>query len=333
VIEAASGKEALDLAAQHKPAMILLDVNLPDMTGFEVCRAIREDPSIAFTTILHISASSVHAQHQVEGLDSGADGYIVEPVEPAILIATVNAFMRTRLAEEALRKSAEEQRWFAYRVGHDLSEPLRTIAAYSTLLKQRIDGLVDPEALKFLDFIAHGAVKIRSFMDGLLQYTQADGADSQPKSLNCNEVLSRVEANLDSAVKDSGAIITHDPLPVVHANEQLEHVFQNLIGNAIKYHRPGVTPEIHVSASATENGWLFSVSDNGLGVDKQYHNEIFEIFQRLSGQDIPGNGIGLALSKKIVEAHGGKIWVESESARGSVFFFRIPASAAISAKT
>src|ERR1700722_6741538 len=125
VIEAGSGGETMEMVQQNRPALILLDVNLPDMTGFEVCKRLRGNPQTAATTILHISASSILTQHQVSGLESGADGYLVEPVEPAVLLATVHAFLRARRAEEEMRKSNEELRWLAYRVGHALNEPLR----------------------------------------------------------------------------------------------------------------------------------------------------------------------------------------------------------------
>jgi light-regulated signal transduction histidine kinase (bacteriophytochrome) len=295
------------------------------MTGFEVCKAIRNTPAIASTTILHISASSVLTKHQVYGLNSGADGYIVEPVEPSILVATVNAFIRARRAEEASRKAAEELRWFSYRVGHDLSGPLRTITAYAELLKRKLDAGNDPQALKYLDFIATGAVRMRSFMDGLLHYTQWAGGESPMNTFSSEDLLARSIANLDSAVQENGVVITHDPLPSVVASEQLEHVFQNLISNAIKYRKTDVSPRIHVSASEQGNCWLFSVKDNGIGIDPQYHESVFEIFQRLHSQDVPGNGIGLALSKKIIEAHGGTIWVESVPNEGSTFYFRLPA--------
>ena len=247
VIEAGSGGETLEMVQQNRPALILLDVNLPDMTGFEVCKRLRDNPQTAATTILHISASSILTQHQVSGLDSGADGYLVEPVEPAVLLATVHAFLRARRAEEEMRKSNEELRWFAYRVGHDLNEPLRTITSYAQLLKLRLGPDQEPEVLKFLDFIAGGAIKIRFFMDGLIQYSQAASGERQIGPLECEALLGRVLANLDSSIRESGARITHEPLPAIVADEQLEYVFQNLIGNAIKYRRQGIPPAIHIS--------------------------------------------------------------------------------------
>jgi signal transduction histidine kinase len=328
VVEAGTGQEAIDLAERHKPLLTLLEVNLPDLHGFEVCRRLRNNPETAALTIVHISASSIMGKHQARGLDSGADGYIVEPVEPEVLVATLNAFIRARRAEEALRKSNEELRWFSYRVGHDLNEPLRTMAVYGHLLKAQIG--TDPAQSELLDFISEATDRMRTLLDGLMKYAESTSSE-QPEvvELDLEEVLSEVIADLDAAIESSGTRITHDPLPVITGSEQLEHVFQNLIANAIKYSRPGAPPEIHVSALREQAGreqaaWVFSVRDNGVGIEQRSFAAIFDIFKRLHGREIPGTGIGLAIARRIVEAHGGSIWVESEPGVGSVFFFRIP---------
>jgi chemotaxis family two-component system sensor kinase Cph1 len=146
-------------------------------------------------------------------------------------------------------------------------------------------------------------------------------------------MLARVVANLDALVQESGARITVDLLPVVSADMRLENVFQNLVSNAIKYRKPGVAPEIRVSAKQMDGCWMFSVQDNGVGIEPEFRDSVFEIFRRLHGQDIPGNGLGLALSRKIVEAHGGRIWVDSERGEGSTFHFTLPAGAAVAIGT
>jgi signal transduction histidine kinase len=322
VVEAGTGQEALVLAERHKPILTLLDVNLPDVHGFEVCRRLRSNPETAALTIVHISSSSVMGKHQARGLDSGADGYIVEPVDPEVLVATLNAFIRARRAEEALRKSNEELRWFSYRVGHDLNEPLRTIAVYGHLLKAQIG--TDPATSELLDFISEATDRMRNLLDGLLQYAESTSNERPGVTVDLEAVLSRVIGGLDAAIESSGARITHDPLPAVTGSPQLEHVFQNLIANAIKYSRPGVPPEIHVSAVREPAAWVFSVKDNGMGIEGRSFGVIFDIFKRLHGREIPGTGIGLAIARRIVEAQGGAIWVESEPGVGSVFFFRIP---------
>lgn len=331
VLEASSGKEALDIVQRNRPSLVLLDVNLPDMSGIEVCRKIRENPQTATTTVLHISASNVLTQHQVLGLESGADGYIVEPVEPAVLVATVNAFLRARRAEDALLRSTEELRWFSYRVAHDLREPLRTISVYAELLGQ--DCLSeDIRSRKYLEFITRASGRMSDFIEGLLRYSQASEIRGEVTTWEGESMIARVMANLDAAIRESAARITWDPLPLISADVRLEYVFQNLISNAIKYRRPDVAPEIHVSARQSDANWLFAVGDNGIGIEPAYLDKVFEMFSRLHGHDIAGSGIGLALSRKIVEAHGGRIWAESEPGVGSTFLFTIPQKAAAAAR-
>lgn len=322
VVESGTGQETLAAIGLYEPDLILLDVNLPDMSGMEVCRQIRDDPQTATVTIVHISASSVLVQHQVSGLDSGADGYLIEPIEPAVLLATVRAFLRARRAEEGMRRSNEELRWFAQRVGHDLNEPLRTLTAYSQLLQRQTYH--DPESTAALAFIVEGATKMRLFVDGLLQYSLASTDKPNMQEVDTGQMIHRVMDSLDTIIHESGASITSDELPVIVGSPQLEQVFQNLISNAIKYHKPGVAPEINISARQEDGAWVFSVTDNGIGIAPEDRERIFQIFRRLHGHEIPGNGIGLALVRKIVDAHGGEIWVESEEGRGSVFSIRLP---------
>jgi light-regulated signal transduction histidine kinase (bacteriophytochrome) len=205
-----------------------------------------------------------------------------------------------------------------------MNEPLRTITAYAQLVKARLHDKENPETLSLLNAIAEGALKIRSFMDALLQYSQAAAGISKNEPVDCEKMLSNVRASLDSAITDSGAVITHDPLPTVIANEQLECVFQNLLSNAIKYAKPEEAPEIEVSARQDSKGWIFSVRDNGIGIAPEYLDKVFDIFNRLHGPEIPGNGMGLALARRIVEGLGGRIWVESKVDSGSTFFLTVP---------
>jgi light-regulated signal transduction histidine kinase (bacteriophytochrome) len=273
---------------------------------------------------VHMSASSIQTQHQVTGLDSGADGYIVEPVDAEVLLATVNAFLRARRAEEALRKTTEELRWFSYRVAHDLNEPLRTITVYAQMLKRVEAGSGDAERARCLNFIEDAAVRMRSFMDGLLDYSQATAGQTESSTIDCNALLDRVIENMDAAIKESGAQISRDGLPVVLADARIEFVFQNLLSNAIKYRREGTRPEISLSAKRDGDFWVFSIRDNGIGIAHEYLDGVFGVFKRLHGPEIAGNGIGLALCRKVIEAQGGTIWVESEAGAGSTFYFSLP---------
>ena len=326
VLEATNGAGALQVLAELKPPLVLLDVNLPDMSGFEVCKRIRATPTLASTTVVHISASSSQSQHQVYGLDSGADSYMVEPVDPEVLIATIKAFLRARQAEDALRRSNEDLGRFSYTVAHELSEPLRTINVHAQLLERRLGPELTGELAESFRFITQGADRMRSFIDDLLRYSHVTHHSGlNVADIDIDTLLTQALFNLQGVIQARGARITHDPLPSITADTRIEHVLQNLISNAIKYSRPGVTPEVHISAHEQHGTWVFSVRDNGIGIESQYKDGIFQVFRRLHSRDVPGHGIGLALAQKIVEAHGGKIWVESELGVGSTFYFTIPA--------
>jgi two-component system, sensor histidine kinase and response regulator len=324
VLEASTGTQTLKLASEHRPAVVLLDVNLPDMHGFEVCRRMRTDPALAATTILHISASSVQEETMVRGLNTGADGYLVEPLDPAVLIATIKAYLRVRQAEISLRRSNEDLERFAYRVTHELNEPLRTITMHAKLLEQRLTGTLAPEEARSFQFVQEGAQRMRAFIDDLLRYSQSTHAGSDVRPLDLETLLAGAMSSLSASIDESNAKITHDPLPVLVTDSRMENVLQNLISNAIKYARKDVPPEIHVSARAEGDRWVLSVRDNGIGIAPQYQKSIFQVFHRLHGKDVPGTGIGLALVQKIVETNAGNIWLDSTPGAGSTFYFTIP---------
>ncbi len=324
VIEAASGNQTLELVSERKPALVLLDVNLPDMNGIEVCRRIRENPKTVGTTIVHISATYTESQHQVHGLDNGADSYLVEPVDPPVLIATVRAFLRMRRAEERLRRSNEDLERFAYTVVHELNEPLRTITSHAQLLERRMDGRLDQGEADSFGFVMGGAQRMRSFIEDLLRYSQATNSGVDVRMFDMEALVSQVVLNLDTVIRASGARVVYDSLPTILADARIEHVLQNLIGNSIKYRRPDAAPEIHISAAQQHGVWVFAVRDNGIGIQDEYKERIFQLFRRLHGRDVPGHGIGLTLCQKIVEANGGNMWVESEPGQGSTFYFTLP---------
>jgi light-regulated signal transduction histidine kinase (bacteriophytochrome) len=215
---------------------------------------------------------------------------------------------------------------------HDLQEPLRMVASYTQLLSRRYKGRLDADADEFIAFAVDGANRMQSLIQDLLAYSRVGTKGRELVESSSEEALERALVNLRSAIEESGALVTHDPLPAVMADgRQLVQLFQNLVGNAIKYQNPGV-PRIHVSA--VQNGgkkWVFSVKDNGLGIDAQYFEKIFGMFQRLhKREEFAGTGIGLAICKKIVERHGGGISVESQPGQGSTFRFALAGSEGIS---
>jgi PAS domain S-box-containing protein len=230
-----------------------------------------------------------------------------------------------KLKMEELRRSNEELEQFAYVSSHDLQEPLRMISSYLQLLQRRYQGKLDEKADKYIYFAVDGAVRMQTLINDLLELSRVATRAREPEPTNSELVLDQVLSSLDLYIKQNRATITHDSLPEVIADStQLGQLFQNLIANGIKFHSEK-PPEIYVSAEKKANEWLFSVKDNGIGIDPQYFEKIFEVFKRLhKKENYPGTGIGLAICKKIVERHGGCIWVESEVGKGATFYFTLP---------
>jgi PAS domain S-box-containing protein len=229
-----------------------------------------------------------------------------------------------RYAAELARSNTDLEQ-FAYVASHDLQEPLRMVQSYVQLLARRYKGKLDSDADDFIYYAVDGVTRMHELIEGLLAYSRVSTRGKEFEAIECEVVLDRVLANLQIAVEDSGAVVTHDPLPRVIADElQLTQVFQNLIANAIKF-RGEESPRVHVSAEEREKEWVFSVRDNGIGFEPEHAERIFVIFQRLHcEEEYAGTGIGLALCRKIVERHGGHIWVESQPEAGSTFYFSIP---------
>jgi signal transduction histidine kinase len=228
------------------------------------------------------------------------------------------------LNEELIRSNADLQQ-FAYVASHDLQEPLRMVASYTQLLAKRYKGKLDADADDFIGYAVDGATRMQRLINDLLTYSRVTSQGREFEQVDCDLLLDSVLSTLRLTIEENLAVVTHDALPKVTADGgQLGQLFQNLVSNAIKFHG-AEPPRVHVSAERQNNQWLFSVRDNGIGVDPQYVDRIFVIFQRLHDrEEYPGTGIGLALCKKIVERHGGHIWVESQPGRGATFLFTIP---------
>ena len=233
---------------------------------------------------------------------------------------------KLRSTAEELKRSNDELQQFAYVASHDLQEPLRMVASYTQLLAKRYRGHLDSDADEFISYAVDGCNRMQGLIHDLLSYSRMGTPRNKLRDISTEIALAEALETLQTIIHESGALVTHDPLPTLTVDDgQLAQVFQNLIANAIKYHGPDV-PHVHVSA--TRNGgneWTFSIRDNGLGIDSQYFERIFVIFQRLHGrEEFEGTGIGLAICKKILERLGGRIWVESQLGKGSTFYFALP---------
>lgn len=224
---------------------------------------------------------------------------------------------------EQLILSYKELEQFAYVASHDLQEPLRTISNYVGLLEKKYKGKSDEDSDQYLEFILKATVRMQTLIKDLLDYSRI-GHDKTLRVIDCNKLLNEVLNDLETSIKESHATIYSENLPVIKAFPDIKSLFQNLISNAIKFRKKDVAPVINISAQSRENEWLFIIKDNGIGIPKNFHERIFTIFQKLHSQkQYPGTGIGLAHCKKIVELHGGKIWIESEAENGSAFYFTI----------
>jgi len=234
------------------------------------------------------------------------------------------AFQELEHKTRELTRSNEELQQFAYVASHDLQEPLRMISSYTQLLGRRYGDRLDGDAKEFMAYIVDGAARMKQLIEDLLAYSRVGTRAKEFQEVDSGASLARALSNLRASQEASGAVITHDPMPHVLADgAQLAQIFQNLIGNAIKF-RGAEPPRIHVGAQTTDTVCVFTVKDNGIGLDTQYAERIFMMFQRLHNKtEYPGTGIGLAIVKKIVERHGGRIWVESEPGKGAQFGFTI----------
>jgi len=256
----------------------------------------------------------------------------LESAEGILITATIRDITERKKSEELvktvgeLKRSNEELQQFAYFASHDLQEPLRMVSSYTQLLAKRYKGRLDADADEFIGYAVDGCNRMQRLIRDLLSFSRAGASGKAFQDISTENALNEGLKNLRTVIEESGAIVSHDLLPAITTDgTQLAQIFQNLVGNAIKY-RSAAVP--HVNVSATKNGgkeWIFSVRDNGMGIDPQYFERIFVLFQRLHGQkEFQGTGIGLAICKKIVEGLGGRIWVESQLGKGSTFYFALP---------
>ena len=351
---ARSGEEALELLAVQPVDCILLDLMMPGIGGRETCKRIKSAKVMRDIPIVMLTAVEDRDAMLLE-LSAGADDYIAKSSDLELLRARVLAQIRRKqfqdenriIREHLLRKEKEEAerhsevlevraaelkrsnddlQQFAYIAAHDLQEPLRVISSFTQLLAQRYKGRLDSDADEFIGFAVDGAHRMQALIQSVLAYCRVGTADKEFRAVSSEVALKQALDNLRNAIADSAGVVTHDPLPTISADSvRLAQLFQNIVGNAIKY-RGEEPPRVHVSAMKNGSGeWIFSIRDNGLGIDSQYFDKIFLMFQRLHGRgEFSGMGIGLTVCKKIAERHGGRMWVESVPGQGSTFYIALP---------
>jgi signal transduction histidine kinase len=343
VIEADTGGRALEIAAE-RPDLILLDVKLPDIDGFEVCRRLKSDPATGVIPVLHLSATFLDPDSQVRGLECGADGYLTYPLEPPVLVATIRAHLRARRAEEEVRQLNErlEQRVakrtaqleatnqeleaFSYSVSHDLRAPLRGIDGFSQALLEDYAEVLDESGRTYLRRIREGANRMGELIEDLLNLSRLSTGQMVRRRVDLSGLVEGVIDNLRAAEPERAVDARIDPGVVVQGDRRLlKTAVENLVDNAWKFTRKKERPRIEFGAREADDEIICYLRDNGAGFDMRYGDKLFVAFQRLHEPGaFEGSGIGLAIVKRIVSRHGGRVWAEGEAQKGASFYFALP---------
>jgi len=333
------GKQALVAASSEPPDLILLDIMMPNLNGHEVCQLLKNRPQTKDIPVVFLSAIRDSAE-TIKSFEVGGNDYISKPFHVREVLARIEnqialSNQKRKLAEQyrqleeinqKLARLNRELEQFSLIVAHDLQQPLTCLIAFYQLLLVECGDRLNESEKTYVEGIGEAALRMQHLIRDLLTYCRCDISEIPLQLTDCNRVVEQVLRDLQPEREATHAAVTSDLLPAIIAEPtQLGQVFQNLIGNAIKYRRDEVAPQIHIAASEEGEDWIFCLSDNGIGVPETSRDRIFKIFTRLhANQKYPGTGIGLSICKKIIESYGGKIWVESEVGVGSQFYFSIP---------
>lgn len=333
-----SGKEALRLLLKEKIHLVILDVNMPGLDGFETAKLIRERDVLAELPIIFVSAYDVSATELERGYKLGAVDYIHTPIHPAVLQARVSTFVALQMKTEQLqatnahlRTVNDQMNAFVYSISHDLRAPLRSINSFSKILLEEGGFEGSPQTAEYLQRIALSGTKMNNLLDDLLSYSRLSQADLRLEATALDSVTADVVAGLQAEIKEKAAtVFVGKDCPLVLGNPTMVHqVISNLIENALKFVRPEQRPEVRVYWTLNGDVLRTVVEDNGIGVAKEHQERIFGVFERLhSEKEFPGTGIGLAIVRRAVERMGGRMGVESEVGKGSRFWFELARFAA-----
>ncbi|MBE9030052.1 response regulator [filamentous cyanobacterium LEGE 11480] len=327
-----NGPMALSAIRNDPPDLILLDIKMPGMDGYEVCRQLKADVKTRDIPIIFLSALD-DSLDKVKAFRVGGADYVTKPFQTEEVLARVkHQLIIYRLNQQiieqnaALLRSNQDLEQFAYMVSHDLKQPLQGILGFSNLLKQNYQAALGNDGGRFLGHIDGAVRRMGDLIDDLLAYSQISPQNDGFQAIDCNVILEQVLINCADSIERSGAKITYDTPPIILGDEiQITELFQNLINNAIKFQTSATIPQINLTVEPDREAWHFAMQDNGIGIAPDQLESVFKAFKRLhSQQTYPGTGIGLAICQKVVERHGGRIWVTSQLGVGSVFHFTLP---------
>lgn len=335
---ATTGEKALEIAVDFQPDIILLDIMMPGMNGYEVCRQMRASPSLRHVKIIMVSAKAMTSE-RLKGYESGADDYIITPFDGDELLAKVRVYLRLRALEEVeilnrelqstIQKLSQANKLledFAHIAAHDLKTPLRGIATLADWISNDYADKLDEQGKEQVRLITTKAKQMNAMIDGILRYSMLETVAPEKQKVDLNTVLSEVIAGI--APPENIEITVENELPTLMCQRtQMMQVFQNLLSNAVQ-HMDKTKGQIKVGCVKQDGFWKFSVTDNGPGIDEKYFEKVFEIFQILPSRDgiesTKSTGVGLSIVRKVAELNGGRAWVESEVGKGSSFFFTLP---------
>lgn len=333
IFKAMSGNEALSLMLRHRFAVVLLDVQMPEMDGFETAVLMREHESMRGVPIIFVTAISKEEKYATQAAEIGAVDYIFKPINPDILRSKVKVYLDLYVQREQilklnahLRQSNEELERFAYICSHDMQEPVRMMNSYAMLLEQNYRENFDDKGRKYLGFIRKSAGHMQKMILDILTFSRVGREEPKIEKIDSNQIVQDVLGEFEAIITQKRARVIYDSLPTLEGCPTLLRVlFQNLIGNALKFQDGTKSPEVKIGAELKDGGWRFSIHDNGIGIDPAFNDRVFTIFQRIHRkEEYPGTGIGLSTCKKFIEFCGGKIWFESTLGTGTIFSFVIP---------
>ncbi len=336
IFKAISGNEALSLILRHRFAVVLLDVQMPEMDGFETAALMQEHESMHGVPIIFVTAISKEERYATQAAEIGAVDYIFKPINAEILKSKVKVYLDIYVQREQilklnrnLQQSNEELERFAYICSHDMQEPVRMMNNYASMLDEQYGSALDESGRKYLRFITGNAVHLRKMILDILAFSRVGREEIRLENVNPNQIGKEILAEFETDIEQTKAKIAFDPLPeFVTSRTLIQILFQNLIGNALKFQNGSGAPEISIQAKAREGYWQFSVRDNGIGISPGFNEKVFTIFQRHHRkEEYPGTGIGLYTCKKFIELCGGTIWFESTPGKGTEFFFTLPQKA------